>query len=146
MTNQPDPQHLAAELQMVVSRLIKKLRTHSPTAGRLSLTERAVVKQLAQHGSLLPSELAAREKVTTQSMSQILSRLDALGYLTRQPEATDRRKVRIGLTTAGQAIIPAVRREASDWLGRALQATCSAPEQATLAEAVRVLARIVEVD
>ena len=146
MSTQPDPQHLAAELQLVVSRLIKKLRTHSPTAGRLSLTERAVIKQLAQHGSLLPSELAAREKVTTQSMSQILRRLDALGYLTRQPEATDRRKVRIGLTAAGQALIPAVRQEASDWLHRALQATCSVSELTQLEEAVRVLARLVEIN
>lgn len=146
MTAQPDPRHLAAELQTVVSRLAKKLRAHSPTAGRLSLTERAVIKQLAQYQSLLPSELAAREKVTTQSMSQILRRLDTLGYLTRQPEATDRRKVRIGLTAAGQALIPAVRQEASDWLRRALQETCSAPELTRLEEAVRVLARIVEID
>lgn len=144
----PDPtsQHLAAELHTVVSRLVKKLRTHSPTHGRLSLTERAVIKQLAQHESLLPSELAAREKVTTQSMSQILSHLDALGYLTRQPDATDRRKVRIGLTAAGQALIPAVRQEANDWLHRALQATCSAQELASLGEAARVLAKLVEVD
>ena len=146
LTPDPDSQHLAAELHTVVSRLVKKLRTHSPTHGRLSLTERAVIKQLAQNESLLPSELAAREKVTTQSMSQILSHLDELGYLTRQPDATDRRKVRIGLTAAGQALIPAVRQEANAWLRRALQASCSAQELASLGEAARVLAKLVEVD
>ena len=91
MPNQSNNAHLAAELRTVVSRLFKKLRSHSQTHSSLSLTERAVVKLLAQHGQQLPSELAAREKVTTQSMSQILSHLTELGYLTRQPSATDRR-------------------------------------------------------
>ncbi|MVN78256.1 MarR family transcriptional regulator [Hymenobacter sp. HMF4947] len=146
MPTPPDSQHLAAELRTVVSRLIKKLRTHSPLHGTLSLTERSVIKLLDQHESLLPSELAAREKVTTQSMSQILSHLHELGYITRQPQATDKRKVRIGLTAAGQAILPTVRQELDDWLHRALQATCSAPELASLSQAVRVLEKIIDFD
>lgn len=144
MPAQPDTQHLAAELRTVVSRLIKKLRTHSPMHSQLSLTERSVIKLLDQHQSLLPSELAAREKVTTQSMSQILSHLDELGYITRQPQATDKRKVRIGLTAAGQAILPTVRQELNDWLHRALQATCSAQELASLDQAVLVLGKLVD--
>lgn len=141
----PTP-HLASELRTVVSRLIKKLRTHSPMHSQLSLTERAVLKQLHQHEALLPSELAAREKVTTQSMSQILSHLHELGYLTRQPQATDRRKVLIGLTDAGQATIAGSRQELDDWLHRALQASCSPQELACLEQAVLVLAKVVDFD
>lgn len=136
--------HLASELRTVVSRLIKKLRLHSSMHSQLSLTERAVLKQLHQHGALLPSELAAREKVTTQSMSQILSHLGELGYLTRQPQATDRRKVLIGLTAAGQAVILHTHQELNDWLHRALQASCSPQELAVLEEAVLVLAKVVD--
>lgn len=146
MPTPPDSQHLAAELRTVVARLIKKLRTRSSLHDQLSLTERAVVKLLAEHESLLPSELAAREKVTTQSMSQILRHLDELGYLTRQPEATDRRKVRIGLTAAGRASLAGARQELDDWLHRALLATCSAPELARLDEVVQLLKKVVDFD
>ncbi|GAB3856948.1 MarR family transcriptional regulator [Hymenobacter terrigena] len=136
--------HLAAELRTVVSRLVKKLRSHSQTHSSLSLTERSVVKLLAQHGQLLPSELAAREKVTTQSMSQILSHLAELGYITRQPSATDKRKVLIGLSAAGKALIPAVHQETDEWLHLALQKTCSAEELASLRQALPTLVKLVD--
>ena len=144
MPEQLSPPHLASELRTVVSRLIKKLRLHSPMHSQLSLTERAVLKLLHEHESLLPSELAAREKVTTQSMSQILSHLDELGYITRQPQATDRRKVRIGLTAAGQATLLHTRQEFDDWLHRALQTSCTPQELACLEEAVLVLTKVVD--
>ena len=143
MHSSPDTWHLAAELRTVVLRLVKQLRAHSPTHGRLSLTERAVIKLLDQHQTLLPSELAAHEKVTNQSMSQILSHLDELGYLTRQPQDTDKRKVRIGLSAAGQALLPTMRQELDDWLHHALQEVCSPQELACLGEAVPVLAKLV---
>ncbi|MBH8557760.1 MarR family winged helix-turn-helix transcriptional regulator [Hymenobacter negativus] len=146
MSDQSDTLHLAAELRTVVSRLVKKLRSHSQTHSSLSLTERAVVKLLAQHGQLLPSELAAQEKVTTQSMSQILSHLAELGYITRQPSATDKRKVLISLSAAGEALIPAMQQETNEWLHQALQKTCSAQELASLREALPALTKLVDFD
>lgn len=144
MPNQPDTLHLAAELRTVVSRLLKKMRNLSPTHGHLSLTERAVIKLLAQGEPLLPSELAAQEKVTTQSMSQILRHLDELGYITRQPSATDKRKVLIALSATGQAVIPAVRHEADEWLHQALQQSCTPDELAALNQSLPLLARLVD--
>lgn len=146
MPAQSDPQQLAAELRTVVARLLKKLRHHSPTHGKLSLTERSIIKLLAQHQQLLPSELAAHESVTTQSMSQNLSHLTELGYITRQPSATDKRKVFIALSAAGRAILPAVRHELDEWLHQALEATCSAEEQASLHQAVLLLTKLVDFD
>ncbi|GAB2864126.1 MarR family winged helix-turn-helix transcriptional regulator [Hymenobacter ruber] len=144
MPDQSDTLHLAAELRTVVSRLVKKLRSHSQTHSSLSLTERSVVKLLAQNGQMLPSELAAQEKVTTQSMSQILSHLAELGYITRQPSATDKRKVLIGLSAAGEALIPAVQQETNEWLHQALQKTCSAQELASLRQALPALTKLVD--
>jgi DNA-binding MarR family transcriptional regulator len=144
MSSQPNPLHLAAELRTVVGRLIKKMRSHSATLGHLSLTERAVIKLLAQGPPLLPSELAAQEKVTTQSMSQILSYLAELGYITRQPSPTDKRKVLIALSVTGQALIPAVREEADEWLHQALQQSCTPDELASLNRALPLLTRLVD--
>jgi DNA-binding MarR family transcriptional regulator len=140
----PDTQHLASELRTVVSRLIKKLRTQSPIHATLSLTERAVLKQLSQQQPLLPSELAAREQVTTQAMSQILNHLVELGYITRQPAPTDKRKVLIALSEAGQATLANMQQELNDWLDQALQHTCSATELDTLHQSLQVLGRLVE--
>jgi DNA-binding MarR family transcriptional regulator len=146
MPSEPDTLQLAAELRTVVGRLIKKMRSLSPTHGHLSLTERAVIKLLAQGQPLLPSELATQEKVTTQSMSQILRHLDELGYITRQPSATDKRKVLIVLSEAGRAIIPAVRQEADEWLHQALQQSCTPAELASLNQALPLLTKLVDFD
>ena len=144
MTEPLDPNQLATKLRTVVTRLMKKLRSHSPTRERLSLTERAVIRQLDEHGQLLPSELAAREKVTAQSMSQILRHLLELGYITRQPQATDKRKVLISLSAPGLELLRTVRHERDEWLQLALRDVCSAEELVQLQQALPLLARLVE--
>ncbi len=88
MSNQNNSVQLASDLRTVITRLIKKLRSKSATSGKLSLTERSTISLLDQHKELLPSELAAMEKITTQSMSQILNHLLELGYITRKTSAS----------------------------------------------------------
>lgn len=138
-----DTQHLATELRTVVTRLVKKLRAHSPTRDKLSLTERSVVRQLDQHPHLLPSELAEMEKVTTQSMSQILRHLAERGYVLRQPSPTDGRKVHIVLSDAGRQLLQTVRQERDEWLHTVLTKQCSAAELAALQQALPVLTKLV---
>src|SRR5579871_3293535 len=91
-------QQLASELRTVISRLIRKLRVKSEVAGLLSLTERSTLALLDQHKTLLPSEMAAMEKITTQSMSQILNHLSELGYINRKMSGIDKRKCMISLS------------------------------------------------
>ena len=138
-----DAQHLATELRTVVTRLVKKLRTHSPTRDKLSLTERSVVRQLDQHPYLLPSELAEMEKVTTQSMSQILRHLAERGYIERQSSPTDGRKVHIVLSDAGRQLLQTARQERDEWLHAVLTEQCSAAELAALQQALPVLIKLV---
>ncbi len=138
-----DTQQLATELRTVVTRLVKKLRAHSPTRDKLSLTERSVVRQLDQHPHLLPSELAEMEKVTTQSMSQILRHLAERGYVLRQPSPTDGRKVHIVLSDAGRQLLQTARQERDEWLHAVLTEQCSAAELAALQQALPVLTKLV---
>jgi DNA-binding MarR family transcriptional regulator len=135
---------LAADLRIVVTRLFKKLRTKSITSSKLSLTERSTIALLDQHKELLPSELAAMEKITTQSMSQILNHLLALGYIQRRISKTDKRKSIITLSKAGQGILHKVRNEREEWLNKALQETCSAKEQEVLRRAIAPLTKLVD--
>jgi DNA-binding MarR family transcriptional regulator len=56
----------------------------------------------------LPNELAAREKITTQSMSQILNHLAELGYINRRSSKEDKRKSFISLSVKGTSVVEQV--------------------------------------
>ncbi|WPU96279.1 MarR family transcriptional regulator [Mucilaginibacter sabulilitoris] len=137
---------LASELRTVVTRLIKKLRKQSSMASQLSLTERSTVALLDQHGELLPNELAAMEKITTQSMSQILNKLLLLGFINRRISEIDKRKAIISLSDAGRAVLYQVRNERDEWLNKALDATCTAEEKVLLKKAIGPLTKLVDFD
>jgi DNA-binding MarR family transcriptional regulator len=146
MTNEQTDLQLASDLRMVLTRLIKKLRSKSTTSDKLSLTERSTIALLDQHKELLPSELAAMEKITTQSMSQILNHLLELGYIHRRMDENDKRKAIISLSKAGQAILYKVRNERDEWLNKALVEICSAKEQDMLRRALVPLTKLVDYD
>ena len=135
---------LSSDLRTVVTRLVKKLRRESVTGQQLSLTERSTLALLLQHENLLPSELAAMEKITNQSMSQVLSHLLERGFIIRTNSETDKRKVMISLTESGARTIIQVRNERDEWLAEAIKATCTDEEQELLKQAIKPLTKIVD--
>jgi DNA-binding MarR family transcriptional regulator len=135
---------LASDLRTGITRLVKKLRKESPTGLQLSVTERSTLALLYQHKSLLPSELAAMEMITNQSMSQVLNHLFELGFITRTPSDTDKRKVIISLTSEGERILTRVRNERDEWLARAINETCTRAEQNILNQALAPLNKLVD--
>lgn len=137
---------LASELRFVIGRLSKKIRRNTETAGKLSLTERSTMALIFQYGEILPNELASMEKITTQSMSQILNNLLNLGLINRRISELDKRKVIISLSEEGRNLIYKSRSEKDEWLNRALEATCTAEEQEILKKALAPLAKLVEFD
>lgn len=143
MSNEKDLKYIS-DLRTVVTRLIKKLRKESIAAQQLSLTERSTLGLIFQHGGLLPSELAAMEKITNQSMSQILSHLLELGLIIRTDSETDKRKVIITLTEKGEQLILKMRSEKDEWLAEAINASCTAEEQEILKKAIGPLTKIVD--
>jgi DNA-binding MarR family transcriptional regulator len=143
MSNEKDLQYVS-DLRTVVTRLIKKLRRESITAQQLSLTERSTLGLLLQHGGLLPSELASMEKITNQSMSQILSHLLELRLIIRTDSETDKRKVIITLTEKGEQLILKMRSEKDEWLAEAINASCTNEEQEILKKAIGPLTKIVD--
>ncbi|MDB5124501.1 MAG: winged helix DNA-binding protein [Mucilaginibacter sp.] len=135
---------LASDLRTGITRLVKKLRKESPTGLQLSITERSTLALLYQHKSLLPSELAAMEMITNQSMSQVLNHLFELGFITRTPSDTDKRKVIISLTSEGERTLTRVRNERDEWLARAINETCTPAEQNILNQALAPLNKLVD--
>jgi DNA-binding MarR family transcriptional regulator len=134
-----------SELRTALARLVKKLRKKTVSGQHLSLTERSTMVQL-QNGAMLPSELAANEHITNQSMSQIVAHLLELGYINRTPSETDGRKVLISLTAAGAAVLAQVRSERDEWLLKAIKETCTAEEQEIIKRVVIPLTKIIDFD
>jgi len=138
--------HLASDLRTVIARLTKKMRKKSIWAEKLSLTERSTIASIYQHGTLLASELAVIEKITTQSMSQILNHLFELGLITKTPSDTDKRKVLISLSVSGQELLFKSRSEKEEWLNRILTDHFSDEERDILSKAIGPLTRLVDFD
>lgn len=135
---------LVAEMRTAITRLVKKLRKHSVTGMALSLTERSVMGLLYNEGELLPNELAAREKITTQSMSQILNHLAELGYINRRSSKEDKRKSFISLSAKGTSVIEQVRHEKDNWLYLAITNACTPEEISILKKALVPLNKLVD--
>ena len=134
----------ASDLRTVIGRVIKKLRKESPTGLRLSITERSTLSLLYQHKTLLPSELAAMEMITNQSMSEILNHLQELGYIIRTASETDKRKVNISLSKEGESTLIQFRHERDEWLAKAIMETCSPEEQELLKKAIIPLTKLAD--
>jgi len=135
----------ASDLRTVVTRLVKKLRKKSITGQQLSLTERSTLSLLlSSENGMLPSELAALEKITNQSMSQILSGFLEKGFITRTSSETDKRKVIISITEKGKSIILQVLSERDEWLNEALRETCTEEEKELIKKALGPLTKLVD--
>lgn len=134
---------IAAQLRPVLTRLVRKMRKLSPINTPLSQTERAVLVSL-ENQKLLAAELAVIEKITPQSMGQVITHLSSLGLIDKTPSETDKRKIYISISATGQDMIQQVRNERDEWLSNAIAKVCNTQEQEILKAAIGPLAKLVE--
>ena len=142
----PSPRdiEMAGNIRTVLHRLVKVLRKHTRNDAMLSLTERSTLGLIYQHRELPPSELAQMEKVTTQSMSQVINHLFEMNYIYKNPSGEDKRKVLLTLTPSGKAYIDQARSEKQEWLARTLHERISSKEKEILMEAMQVLTKLID--
>lgn len=62
--------------------------------------------QFIESGGSRIQDMAARADVSWQSMAELVTDLERLGYLTRRSDPTDRRARLVSLTERGQALTP----------------------------------------
>ena len=135
---------LASLLRMSITRLVKVIRSEVRHDELLSLTERSTLSMVYQYSKILPSELAAKEKVTSQSISQIIKKLELNGYIEKTPSLEDKRKVIISLTSKGKEFIELKRNKSHEWLEKAISEKTSEDEKGILLSAITILAKLVE--
>ena len=139
----PDAE-LAAGLRTTIHRLVKLLRRETRNDAQLSLTERATLGLLYPDNSLPPSDIARAEKVTTQSMSQVINHLAEMNYIERTPSVDDKRKVLLSLTAAGRAYVEQLRKDKQEWLATAINRKATPQEKTILAEALKIIDKLVD--
>jgi DNA-binding MarR family transcriptional regulator len=135
---------LASSLRNVVSALHKRLRKQAGVVGMYSMTEVETIAHLFRVSSLLPTELAALTRVKTQSMSQILKKMEEQGIIKRTPSKEDKRKVYISLTASGKKLIEKVRYDKDEWLKDAIEKSLTAKEKESIVKILPLLNKIVE--
>ena len=135
---------LSSALRMAVAHLHKNLRKQMYSVDAFSMTEIDTIGQLSKNPSLLPTELAALAKVKTQSMSQILNRLEEQGIVKRTPSKDDKRKVAVSLTAFGKKLIEKTRYDRDEWLKGKIESSLTEKEKELLVKALPVLVKISE--
>ncbi|MFF7594662.1 MarR family winged helix-turn-helix transcriptional regulator [Streptomyces mirabilis] len=105
-----------AEIERALTRisyLTSRVRQHERLMAMAGLPlDRAAVallRQVADSGSLRPSELANLLSVEASHVTRQVQQLERTGYLTRVPDPNDRRAQRIELTPAGRDAVDRVR-------------------------------------
>jgi len=136
---------LSSSLRAVVSALHKGLRKQLYSVDTYSMTELETIKHIAKNTSLLPSELAVLTRIKTQSMSQILNKLEKQDVIKRTTSTEDKRKVYISQTDSGVKFVEQVRYDRDEWLKELIEESLTEDEKKILAEALPVLHKLIKI-
>jgi DNA-binding MarR family transcriptional regulator len=109
-----------------------------------SMTEIDTIRHLYKNEKLLPSELAALTRIKTQSMSQILNKMESRNMIKRDRCEIDRRKVYISLTGYGREMVLKTRYDREEWLRGVIEERLSGEECQLLESALPVLKKLTE--
>lgn len=141
-----DIKELSSSLRINVSGLHKRLRKQMYSVNSYSMTEMETIGHLMRNPTLLPTELAALTRIKTQSMSQILKKMEAQGIIKRMPSKEDKRKVLISLSTSGKKMIEKIMYERDEWLQSKIEETLTEKEKELLAKVLPVLTKLIETE
>jgi DNA-binding MarR family transcriptional regulator len=134
---------LALEIRTLIGKLRRKLRDQTGHDDFTS-SQAAVLLRLEKDGPATVSNLARAEAIRPQSMSAAIAPLEAAGLVSGAPDPNDGRQTLLSLTSKCRELLQKRRAAKQDWLTKTLHAKLSTEEQKKLAEALDILARLVE--
>jgi len=114
-----EPVEIAGRLRVSVTRLARLMRQQEDSG--LTPTLRAALATVSRHGPLTLGELAAHEQVTKPTTTNIVTKLEGLGLVSRRPDTTDRRVCWVEVTTLGRRQLEVHRERRTEWLANRLR-------------------------
>jgi DNA-binding MarR family transcriptional regulator len=132
----------AAQLRQDVMALVRRLRQQTE-GGELPVSHMFLLSRIERLGdAAIPSVLAAQEGLRPSNLSAALTALEAQGYVRREPDAGDKRRVVVRLTAHGTSMLERDRAGREQWLASALAACLDQQELAQLRQAGELLQRL----
>jgi len=132
---------LAGRLHSTAIHLLRRLRREDVHGG-LTGPRASALSVLVFAGPRTQGELAAAEQVRPPTMTRLVRALEIQGLVTREPDATDGRAIRVRVTRKGKALLL----EGRDWRVRRLGVPLTRlkeSERRTLTRAAVILERVV---
>ena len=137
-----EPDELAGELGTALERAVALILSLN-TVNVMSRSASGTLATLERSGPTRLTALAARESVTQPAMTQLISRLQDSGLVSREPDP-DGRVVRVVITDEGRAMLAARRAERTERLA-VLLARISPEHRAALAAALPAIEALTDV-
>jgi DNA-binding MarR family transcriptional regulator len=109
------PDVLASDLRPVVLRLARGLRKETEQVG-ITARQATLMWLIKRNPGLSLAELAAEEDISPPALSGHVDRLEAAGLVARSRSETDRRRVGLRLTEAGEQLLRRIRARRTTWL------------------------------
>lgn len=134
---------IAEDLSAVLGRLYGFLR-RAILPSEMSLTQASALGTLRDLGPQRITDLADREGVRQPTCTGLINNLEAQGWVVRTSDETDRRTVRVDLTSQGRRVLESIIDARASVLDRYLR-ELTREEQHVLAAALPVMHRLIEV-
>ena len=129
----------AAELRLVIGRLIRSIRQHN--AGGLTPSQVSALATIEEFGPIRLSDLASRDSVGAPVATRVTASLEDLGYIKRVQDSQDKRACLVELTPIGQRVLKSLWEERTNGINQRIQMLSKA-EIATLNAALPVLDKL----
>ena len=139
------PETVGGDLLTVLMLFQRKLIRPSAhlTRPSLSHTQIQALGILASFGPLTMSELATALLVSKQQLTPVVDKLDQLGLLNRDSDPSDRRVVRLALSSTGQQFLNEKKTEFIAMVESKI-GPLAPQDQASLKAALRLVAELLE--
>ena len=132
---------LPGRLRMAVTRLARRLRQQIEPD--VTASQFAALTSIERLGPLSLGELAAVERVQPPTLTKVVTKLEGLGYVLREPDPADRRIARVRLSPDGERFIAESRHRRNAYLAGRIE-RFSPQELADLERALPLLERLVD--
>ena len=108
------PTELAARLRLSATRLARLLRQSTDTG--LTPTQLSALAAVERNAPLTLGALAEHERVAPPTVTKVVAKLEADGYVERTVDPADRRVAHLTVTDEGLSLLGAIRARKDAWL------------------------------